>query len=174
MTTKKPAVKAVKPATKAVAFNPVNEAKLAAECNAQAGTFAEQANIHAQAIHKYVKKTGVKVGTLKSDCAIMAGFVSVAGLKVSGKSLENLCSSFRKACNEGAVFSHNSSRDRKKSGAKTSKSAESVAVVKLTIVKDSDVSEVSQGLREALEGKREQYAELVAFLIDALDEFDGV
>ena len=172
MTTKQ--TKAVKPATKAVAFNPVNEAKLAAECNAQAGTFAEQANIHAQAIHKYVKKTGVKVGTLKSDCAIMAGFVSVAGLKVSGKSLENLCSSFRKACNEGAVFSHNSSRDRKKSGAKTSKSAESVAVVKLTIVKDSDVSEVSQGLREALEGKREQYAELVAFLIDALDEFDGV
>jgi hypothetical protein len=47
-------------------------------------------------------------------------------------------------------------------------------VVKLTIVKDSDINEVAQGLREALEGKRDQYAELVAFLIDALDEFEGV
>lgn len=174
MTIKKPAVKAVKPATKAVAFNPVNEAKLAADCSAQAGTFSEQADKHAQAIHKYVKKTGIKVGTKTSDCAIMAGFVSVAEKKLSGKSLENECSRFRKACNTGAPFSHNGTRDRKKSGAKTSKSAESVAVVKLTIVKDAEVSEVSQGLREALEGKREQYAELVAFLIDALDEFDGV
>lgn len=174
MTTKKPAVKAVKPTTKAVAFNPVSEAKLAAECNAQAGTFSEQADKHAQAIHKYVKKTGVKIGTLKSDCAIMAGFVSIAGQRLSGKGLENECSRFRKACNTGTPFSHNGGRDRKKSGAKTTKSAESVAVVKLTIVKDSDISEVAQGLREALEGKREQYAELVAFLIDAIDEFEGV
>ena len=41
-------------------------------------------------------------------------------------------------------------------------------------MKDSDICEVAQGLREALEGKREQYAELVAFLVDAIDEFEGV
>jgi hypothetical protein len=169
MTIKKPAVK-----TTVKSFNAVETAKLAADCNAKAGTFSAMANDHAQAIHKYVKKAGLTVGTMKSDCAIMAAFVSVAGIAATGKVLENLCSTFRKACNTGSAFSHNPSRDAKKKGAKTSKSAETAAVVKLTIVKDSDINEVAQGLREALEGKREQYAELVAFLIDALDEFEGV
>lgn len=171
MTTKQ-TTKVVK--TTAKAFDAVATAKLAADCNAKAGSFSAMANEHAQAIHKYVKKSGIVVGTMKSDCAIMQGFISIAEKTASGKVLENLCSTFRKACNTGSAFSHNPSRDAKKKGAKTSKSAESVAVVKLTIVKDSDISEVAQGLREALEGKREQYAELVAFLIDALDEFEGV
>ena len=171
MTTKQ-TTKAVKTTVKS--FNPVETAKLAADCNAKAGTFSALANDHAQAIHKHVKKAGLTVGTMKSDCAIMAGFVSVAGKTAQGKVLENLCSTFRKACNTGSAFSHNPSRDAKKKGAKTSKSAETAAVVKLTIVKDSDINEVAQGLREVFEGKREQYAELVAFLIDALDEFEGV
>ena len=167
--------KQIKPATKAVkSFDAVATAKLAADCNAKAGTFSAMANEHAQAIHKYVKKAGIVVGTMKSDCAIMQGFISIAEKTASGKVLENLCSSFRKACNTGSAFSHNPSRDAKKKGANTSKSSEKPAIVKLTIVKDSDISEVAQGLREALEGKREQYAELVAFLIDALDEFEGV
>lgn len=166
MTIKKPAVK------KAPAFNAVQAAKDTANFKAQGDSFTAKANESAANLHKYCKKSGVKVGTMKSDCAIMAGFVSVAETHYSGKVLENLCSTFRKACNTGSDFSHNP--NRKKSGAKTSKSAESAAVVRLTIVKDSDISEVAQGLREALEGKREQYAELVAFLIDALDEFDGV
>lgn len=167
--------KQIKPATKTVkSFDAVATAKLAADCNAKAGSFSAMANDHAQAIHKYVKKAGIVVGTMKSDCAIMQGFISVAEKTASGKVLENLCSTFRKACNTGSAFSHNPSRDAKKKGANTSKSAEKPAVVKLTIVKDSDISEVAQGLREALEGKREQYAELVAFLIDALDEFEGV
>jgi hypothetical protein len=166
MTIKKPAVK------KAPAFNAVQVAKDTASFKAQGDSFTAKANESAANLHKHCKKSGVKVGTMKSDCAIMAGFVSVAETHYSGKVLENLCSTFRKACNTGSDFSHNP--NRKKSGAKTSKSAESAAVVRLTIVKDSDISEVAQGLREALEGKREQYAELVAFLIDALDEFDGV
>ena len=174
MTIKKSAVKAVKPTTKAIAFNPVLAAKHAAECSAQAGTFSAQADKLAKDIHNHCKKTGVKVGTMKSDCVIMSAFVSVAEKKLSGKSLENECSRFRKACNEGEPFSHNRTRDAKKRGAKTSKSAESASVVRLTIVKDSDISEVAQGLREVFEGKREQYAELVAFLIDAIDEFEGV
>jgi uncharacterized protein YktB (UPF0637 family) len=170
MTIKKPAVK-----TTVKSFNAVATAKLAADCNAKAGTFSALANDHAQAIHKYVKKAGIVVGTMKSDCAIMAAFVSTAEKTAkNAKVLENLCSTFRKACNTGSPFSHNPSRDAKKKGAKTSKSAETVAVVKLTIVKDSGIDEVAQGLREALEGKREQYAELVAFLVDALDEFEGV
>jgi hypothetical protein len=167
MTIKKPAVK------KAPAFNAVQVAKDTANYRAQGDSFTAKANESAISLHNYCKKTGIKVGTMKSDCAIMAGFVSVAEtFYTNTKVLENLCSAFRKACNEGKVFGHNT--NRKPSGAKTSKSAESAAVVRLTIVKDSDISEVAQGLREALEGKREQYAELVAFLIDAIDEFEGV
>ena len=166
MTIKKSAVK------KAPAFNAVQAAKDTANYRAQGDSFTAMANETASALHKYCKDKGIKVGTMKSECTIMAGFVSVAETFYSDKVLENLCSSFRKACNDGKVFGHNP--NRKPSGAKTSKSAESAAVVRLTIVKDSDISEVAQGLREALEGKREQYAELVAFLIDAIDEFEGV
>jgi hypothetical protein len=166
MTIKKSAVQ------KAPTFNAVQTAKDVASFKAQGDSFTAKANESASALHKYCAKAKIKVGTMKSDCVIMAGFVSVAETFYSGKVLENLCSTFRKACNTGSDFSHNP--NRKKSGAKTSKSAESAAVVRLTIVKDSDISEVAQGLREALEGKREQYAELVAFLIDAIDEFEGV
>lgn len=171
MTTKQ-TTKAVKTTVKP--FDAVATAKLAADCNAKAGSFSKQANEYAQAIYRNNKPKKILVGTMKSDCAIMQGFISISEKTAQGKVLENLCSTFRKACNTGSPFSHNPSRDAKKKGAKTSKSAEKPAVVKLTIVKDSDISEVAQGLREALEGKREQYAELVAFLIDALDEFEGV
>ena len=166
MTIKKSAVK------KAPAFNAVQTAKDVASFKAQGDSFTAKANESASALHKYCAKAKIKVGTMKSDCVIMAGFVSVAEQFYAGQILANLCSTFRKACNEGKVFGHNP--NRKPSGAKTSKSAENAAVVRLTIVKDSDISEVAQGLREALEGKREQYAELVSFLIDAIDEFEGV
>jgi hypothetical protein len=166
MTTKKPAVKSVP------AFNVKTAAAQVASFKAQGDSFTAKANETAAALHKHCKKSKITVGTMKSDCVIMAAFVAEASKYYDGKVLENLCSTFRKAVNTGSDFSHNP--NRKKSGAKTTKSAESVAVVKLTIVKDSDINEVAQGLREALEGKREQYAELVAFLIDAIDEFEGV
>ena len=166
MTIKKSAVQ------KSPAFNAVQTAKDTASFKAQGDSFTAKANESASALHKYCTKAKIKVGTMKSDCVIMAGFVSVAETYYSGKVLENLCSTFRKACNTGSDFSHNP--NRKKSGAKTSKSAESASVVRLTIVKDSDISEVAQGLREVFEAKREQYAELVSFLIDAIDEFEGV
>lgn len=166
MTTKQTAVK-----KSTVTFNPKLAATQVASFKAQGDSFTAKANETAQALHKYCKKAKIKVGTMKSDCAIMAPFLAEASKYYSGKVLENLCSTFRKAVNEGSDFSHNP--NRKKSGAKTTKSAESASVVKLTIVKDSDVAEVAQGLREVFEAKREQYAELVAFLIDALDEFEG-
>jgi hypothetical protein len=166
MTTKQTAVK------KSPAFNAVQTAKDTANFKAQGDSFTAKANESATALYKYCTKAKIKVGTMKSDCVIMSGFVSVAEKHYSGKVLENLCSTFRKACNTGSDFSHNP--NRKKSGAKTTKSAETASVVKLTIVKDSDVAEVAQGLREVFEAKREQYAELVSFLIDALDEFEGV
>lgn len=158
--------------TPAVAFNPKTAATQVASFKAQGDSFTAKANDTAQALHKHCKKAKIKVGTMKSDCTIMTAFLAEASKHYSGKVLENLCSTFRKAVNEGSDFSHNP--NRKKSGAKTTKSAETASVVKLTIVKDSDVAEVAQGLREVFEAKREQYAELVAFLIDAIDEFEGV
>ena len=166
MTTKQTAVK------KSPAFDVKVAATQVASFKAQGDSFTAKANETASTIYKYCAKAKIKVGTMKSECVIMGSFVAEASKYYSDKVLENLCSTFRKACNTGSDFSHNP--NRKKSGAKTSKSAEKSAVVKLTIAKDSDISEVAQGLREALEGKREQYAELVAFLIDAIDEFEGV
>jgi hypothetical protein len=168
MTTKQTAVKTVKPAA---AFNPKLAAQQVAQYNAQGDSFTAKANETAQALHKYCKKAKIKIGTMKSECVIMASFVAEASKSYTDQVLANICTAFRKAVNEGVDFSQNPYR---KKGAKTTKSAESAAVVKLTIVKDSDINEVAQGLREALEGKRDQYAELVAFLIDALDEFEGV
>jgi hypothetical protein len=160
--------KAVKTTT---TFNPKLAAQQVAQYKAQGDSFTAKANETAQALHKHCKKAKIKIGTMKSECVIMASFVAEASKSYSDQVLANICTAFRKAVNEGVDFSQNPYR---KKGAKTTKSSEKSAVVRLTIVKDSSIEEVSQGLREVLEGKREQYAELVAFLIDALDEFDGV
>jgi len=168
MTTKQ-TTKAVK--TTPAAFNPKLAAQQVAQYKAQGDSFTAKANETAQTLHKYCKKAKIKIGTMKSECVIMAAFVAEASKSYSEQVLANICTAFRKAVNEGVDFSQNPYR---KKGAKTAKSNEKGAVVRLTIVKDSTLEEVSQGLREVLEGKREQYAELVAFLIDALDEFDGV
>ena len=171
MTTKQ-TTKVVK--TTAAAFNPKLAAQQVAQYKAQGDSFTAKANETAQALHKHCKKAKIKIGTMKSDCVIMAAFVAEASKSYSDQVLANICTAFRKAVNEGVDFSQNPYRKKGAKGAKTTKSSESGAVVKLTIVKDSSIEDVSKGLREVLEGKREQYAELVAFLIDALDEFDGV
>jgi hypothetical protein len=126
-------------------------------------------------LHALVKKQGVKVGTLKSDCAIMAGFITPFIEKgLAESTIKNASTSFRKAVNEGKEYSNNPYRTATSKGASTAKSEdEKQAVVKLTIAKDATIEQVSEGLRSVFESKREQYAELVAFLVDALDEFEG-
>lgn len=141
------------------------------------GSMTAQAVINedCKKLHVLAKKQGIKVGTLSSDCAIMASFIQPfkdKGLKES--TIKNAATAFRKAVNDGKEYSSNPYRESKAKGANTAKSEDGKdSVVKLTIIKDSTVEDVAQGLRDVFESKREQYAELVAFLIDALDEFEG-
>jgi hypothetical protein len=123
-------------------------------------------------LHKLLK--GKKLGTVVGGDAVMLRFTET--LSQAGKSeqtVKNYATAFRKAVNDGVPFSMNAYRNTAKKGAKVSKANESKPIVKLSIVKDSPAESVSQGLRQAVEQYREQYAELVAFVIDALDEFDG-
>ena len=123
-------------------------------------------------LHKLLK--GKTLGTVRGGDAVMIRFTET--LSQAGKSeqtIKNYATAFRKAVNDGVPFSMNAYRKTASKGAKVSKANESKPIVKLSIVKDSPAESVSQGLRQAVEQYREQYAELVAFVIDALDEFDG-
>lgn len=125
-----------------------------------------------QELHKLLK--GNKLGTVKSGDAVMIRFTeTLASAGKSEQTVKNYATAFRKAVNEGVPFSMNAYRKAVKKGANTTKSEESQAVVKLSIAKDSTAEQVANGLREVFEAKRETYAELVSFLIDALDEYEG-
>jgi hypothetical protein len=119
-------------------------------------------------------RKGKPLGTVKSGDAVMIRFhETLAKAGKSDQTIKNYATAFRKAVNDGVPFSMNAYRKTASKGAKVSKANESKPIVKLSIVKDSPAESVSQGLRQAVEQYREQYAELVAFVIDALDEFDG-
>jgi membrane peptidoglycan carboxypeptidase len=136
------------------------------------GTAQAEIDKNCQAIR--TARKGKALGTVKSGDAVMIRFTET--LSQAGKSeqtVKNYATAFRKAVNDGVPFSMNAYRNTAKKGAKVSKANESKSIVKLSIVKDSPAESVSQGLRQAVEQYREQYAELVAFVIDALDEFDG-
>lgn len=137
-----------------------------------AGNATAEIDKGCQAIRKARK--GKPLGTVKSGDAVMIRFTEV--LAKAGKAeqtIKNLATAFRKAVNDGVPFSMNAYRKPAAKGAKVTKANESKPIVKLSIVKDSPADSVSKGLRQAVEQYREQYAELVAFVIDALDEFDG-
>lgn len=143
-----------------------------AEAIIEVGNMSKTIDENCQKIHKALK--GKKLGTVKTGDAVMVRFTET--LEQAGKAeqtVKNYATAFRKAVNEGVPFSMNAYRAKGKKGAKTEKSDEAQAVVKLTIVKDSTAEQVADGLRQVFEAKREQYAELVSFLIDALDEYDG-
>jgi hypothetical protein len=89
------------------------------------------------------------------------------------QSIKNVSTQFRGAVNEGKVFDLNKNRAEKKGA--TTKTTSTRSPVKLTVIKGTDSYNVSKGLRDAINDKmfRENYAELAAFLVDALDEFEG-
>jgi len=136
------------------------------------GTAQAEIDKNCQAIH--TARKGKPLGTVKSGDAVMIRFTeALAKAGKSEQTVKNYATAFRKAVNDKVPFSMNAYRNTAKKGAKVSKANESKPIVKLSIVKDSPAESVSQGLRQAVEQYREQYAELVAFVIDALDEFDG-
>lgn len=136
------------------------------------GTMSLTINENCEKIHKGLK--GKKLGTVKNGDAVMIRFTeTLAELGKAEQTVKNYATAFRTACNEGKPFSMNAYRKSVKKGAKTTKSEETQATVKLSIAKDSTAEQVAEGLREVFEAKRETYAELVSFLIDALDEYEG-
>jgi hypothetical protein len=138
------------------------------------GTMTASIDEYCQKIHKNLK--GNKLGTIKNGDAVMIRFgetLMTEKPSLAESSYKNMLTAFRQACNEGKPFSLNAYRKSAKKGAKTEKSDEVQAIVKMTIVKDSTAEQVANGLRQVFEAKRETYAELVSFLIDALDEYEG-
>lgn len=134
--------------------------------------------------HAANTKEGRTCGTVRSGdefmCTLQGKLIESGRYEEGSKALANLMSQVRKAVNTGSAFKHASSeKAAKESQAKKTRSArQSVgekSVVKLTIVKDAQPYDVAQGLRESFNDAkfRDGYAELAAFLIDALDEFQG-
>jgi hypothetical protein len=138
--------------------------------------------------YKANQKEGRKCGTIRSGDEFMIATRNAlieSGRYTEGcKTLKNIMSNVRKAVNLGAAYSHNNGSDNGSDKAKTGKASKSrgarqsvgeKSVVKLTIVKDAQAYDVAEGLREAINSEkfRESYAELAAFLTDALNEFQG-
>lgn len=133
-----------------------------------------QANIDAncKALHKLLK--GKKLGTVKNGDAVMIRFTeTLADAGKSEQTVKNYATAFRKAVNDGVPFSMNAYRAAGKRGTKSSEA--NTISVKLTIKGEPTESEVATMLRDAVNAEkfRESYATLAAFLVDALDEYDG-
>ena len=148
-----------------------------------AGSLQDGINSYCQAITKLLK--GKPLGTIKSGDGVMIRFSETLAQDVidekgkviakakSEQTIKNYCTAFRKAVNEGKPFSMNAYRAPVKKGAKSSE-ANSVSV-KLTIKGQPSEAQVASMLRDAVNAEkfRESYAQLAAFIVDALDEFDG-
>ena len=138
----------------------------------QVGSIQKDIDTKCQAIR--TARKGKPVGTVKSGCAIMIRFKeSQEELGLMPQTILNNLVTFRKAINEGKKYDVNASRNAKKTGARSTKSA--TKSVKVTIKGEPSEDEVAQMLRDAVNADsfRESYAQLAAFLIDALDEYDG-
>ena len=138
----------------------------------------QQMDEKCQAIRKMRK--GNPVGTVKNGCAVVIAFRDAQiSLGLAQNTVANNVVTFRKAINENKPYDVNAKRKEKKGaqtkGTKSSKSKEAVAVVKITIVKDAKIEDVSKGFREAINQPafKDAYAPLYAMLIDALNDFDG-
>lgn len=133
-----------------------------------------QATIDANCKALRTMRKGKELGTIKSGCAVMVRFAET--LQNAGKAeqtIKNYCTAFRKAVNEGTPFSMNAYRAPAKKGAKSSEA--NAVSVKLTIKGQPSEAQVATMLRDAVNAEkfRESYAQLAAFIVDALDEFDG-
>lgn len=131
-------------------------------------------------------KEGRTCGTVRSGDEFMVStrnaLIASGRFKLDKKgicrNLDNYMSKVRAAVNGDGVYKHNKASDSKATASTKRGARQSVgekSVVKLTIVKDAQPFDVAQGLRDAINSEkfRESYAELAAFLTDALNEFQG-
>jgi hypothetical protein len=137
-------------------------------------TIGESMNAVCQAERKARKNK--PLGTVRSADAFMVRLNErLVELGYTGSTLANKLTAVRIAVNEGKPFAHKPYAQPAKKGAKPSKANETKPTVKLVIVKDATPKQVADGLRQAVNDKafRESYSALAAFIVDALDEFDG-
>lgn len=136
----------------------------------QVGSIQKDIDAKCQAIR--TARKGKPVGTVKSGDAVMIRFMEAQQkLGLADQTIKNNLVTFRKAINDGKKYDVNANRAKR--GTKSSEA--NTISVKLTIKGEPTESEVATMLREAVNAEkfRESYAQLAAFLVDALDEYDG-
>ena len=137
----------------------------------QVGSIQKDIDTKCQAIR--TARKGKPVGTVKSGDAVMIRFMEAQQkLGLADQTIKNNLTTFRKAINEGKKYDVNANRSAKR-GTKSSEA--NTISVKLTIKGEPSEAEVASMLRDAVNAEkfRESYAQLAAFLVDALDEYDG-
>jgi len=123
-------------------------------------------------------RKGKEIGTAKSGDAFMVRLketlISEKYAADGDNKLSKILSAVRVCINTGKDFLLNP-YDAKRKGAKTAKS-EAKPKITIKIEGAPKVEEVAKALREAVNSDafRESYADLAAYLVDALDEFEGV
>lgn len=124
-------------------------------------------------------RKGKEIGTAKSGDAFMVRLketlISEKYASEGDNKLSKVLTEVRKAINTGSAFSLNSTSDAKRKGAKTAKSDPKPKVT-IKIEGSPKVEDVAKALREAVNSDafREHYADLAAYLVDALNDFEGV
>jgi hypothetical protein len=166
---------AVKPAVKSVSFDAKTMATNIGQAVADNMTASATINNECKVLHLALKKAKITVGTLTSDCVIMASFVAPFKAKgLSEQSIKNASTTFRNAVNKGKEYNTNPYRNAKKKGAKTSTKKDDAKTSGVTFKGDATIQDISKGLRVMFNKFKEndKTLALAGFLIDALDEFD--
>lgn len=166
---------AVKPAVKSVSFDAKTMASNIGQAVADNMTASATINNECKVLHLALKKAKITVGTLTSDCVIMASFVAPFKAKgLSEQSIKNASTTFRNAVNKGKEYNTNPYRNAKKKGAKTGAKKDDAKTSGVTFKGDATIQDISKGLRVMFNKFKEndKTLALAGFLIDALDEFD--
>jgi hypothetical protein len=123
-------------------------------------------------------RKGKEIGTAKSGDAFMVRLketlISEKYAADGENKLSKMLAAVRVCINTGKDFLLNP-YDAKRKGAKTAKS-EAKPKITIKIEGAPKVEEVAKAMREAVNSGafREHYSDLAAYLVDALDEFEGV
>lgn len=145
------------------------------------GTITAEIDKDCQAEHKYLK--GEKMKTAKQGGAFAVRLrETLIGLDYSGQHLNNIMGAVKRAVDTGNAFSMNAYRKPAAKGTKSRDTQPKMVSTKsddkkpeVVIAKRDGLTseELSKEFRKVFEKMREGHADLVSFLIDALDEFDG-
>ena len=116
------------------------------------------------------------IGTVKSGCAVMIRFTET--LTKAGKSeqtVKNYATAFRKAVNDGVAFSMNVYRAKVSKGSQAGK-GKTTPTTGVKFKGDASIDDIVKGLRTMFNKFKEndKTSSLASYLIDSLDEFEGL